>query len=217
MAVDSGARSVLAGDGAYARMREAIVTGRYRPNERLVETDLAEHFSVSRTPIREALHQLAADGLVVAARHGWTVREHDAAEVRQIYEVRMAMEGFAARLAAERGEPSALDRVAAVHQQYGAALVDASPAEQVRLNEEFHGTVVDACGNDRLRRLIARNREYYFDYKIARLYSREEMAGGVSEHAGLVEALAGRDGDAAERLTREHFRHGLAIILDRLF
>jgi DNA-binding GntR family transcriptional regulator len=210
-------RSELAAGGAYARMREAIVTGQYRPNERLVETDLAERFSVSRTPIREALHQLAADGLVVAARHGWTVREHDAAEVQQIYEVRMALEGFAARLAAERGEPAALERVAAVHQEYGAALVDASPAEQVRLNEEFHGAVVDACGNDRLRGLIVRNREYYFDYKIARLYSREQMASGVSEHAGLVKALAARDGEAAEQLTRAHFRQGLAIILDRLF
>ena len=87
---------------AYHRLRTEIIQGKIRPNERLIAADLAERLAISRTPVREALQLLASEGLVVGVKRGYVVRDHTAAEIRQIYEVRAALEGMAARLVAER-------------------------------------------------------------------------------------------------------------------
>src|SRR5690606_9984578 len=87
----------------YDRLRGDIVHGVLRPNEPLIETELAEQLGVSRTPIRESLQRLASDGLIVYRRRRWYVYEHTADEIREMYEIRAAQEGYAARLAAERG------------------------------------------------------------------------------------------------------------------
>src|SRR5579864_7454244 len=98
-------------DNVYERLREAIVTGRARPNERLIEAELADRLQVSRTPIREGLQRLAAEGLVVTRRRGWVVLEHTSAEIREIYEARAALEGYCARLAAERATEAQLKEI----------------------------------------------------------------------------------------------------------
>src|SRR6266516_463803 len=75
-------------DGVYQRLRSAIVRGDLRPNERLVEADLAGWLEVSRTPVRECLQRLAAERLVANRRRGWIVQEHSTQEIREIYDVR---------------------------------------------------------------------------------------------------------------------------------
>ena len=108
--MSDGAAPARSGPGArpreiYSRIRSAILRGELRPNEPLIEADLALSLGVSRTPIREGLQRLATDGLIVARRRGWAVRDHSEAEIRHIYEVRAALEGYAAWLAAERETP----------------------------------------------------------------------------------------------------------------
>src|SRR5579859_8257976 len=95
----------------YEELRQAIVEGRIRPNERLIELELARALNVSRTPVRESILQLVADGLVVSRRRGWVVREHSPEEIREIYEVRAALEGFAANLAAVRATDEQLAEI----------------------------------------------------------------------------------------------------------
>src|SRR3954471_15798899 len=93
-------RSANRTDSVYEQLRSEIVRGQLRPNERLIEAELAERLQVSRTPIREGLQRLAADGLVASRLRGWIVYEHTLDQIRDIYETRAALEGFAARLAA---------------------------------------------------------------------------------------------------------------------
>lgn len=76
---------------------------------------------------------------------------------------------------------------------------------------------MEACGNSRLSALIRRNREYFFDYTIARHYSRDEMARGVSQHARLVRTLKAHNGDAAEKIMRRHLEEALTVILNKLY
>src|SRR4051812_11951844 len=102
----------------YEQLRRAIVEGSIRPNERLIEADLAERLEVSRTPIRESMMRLAGDGLIVAHRRGWIVREHSQDEIREVYEIRAALEGFAAGLAAQRASDEELAGIQAIHQDY---------------------------------------------------------------------------------------------------
>ena len=111
----------------YDQLRAQIARGELRPNERLVEADLAQRLSVSRTPIRESIQRLAVDGLVVNRRRAWFVREHSPAEITALYEVREALEGYAARLAAERATPDERSRIVELSRYEVGADFDAEP------------------------------------------------------------------------------------------
>lgn len=202
-------------DEVYEQLRQALIRGEIRPNERMVETDLAERLSASRTPIREALQRLAVEGLVTRYRRGWVAREHTPGEIGQIYEVRTALEGYAARLAAERATDEQLERIMALHQRAGEVAV--SPFEfLVNVNEEFHDAITAASGNDRLIELVRRNREYYFNYRIAVLYSDAEASAAVRGHERIIQALRRRDAAAAEQLARDHIQEGLTVLLSKV-
>ncbi len=202
--------------GVYEHLRQAIVQGRFRPNERLVEVDVAEELSISRTPVREALQLLASDGLVTSRKRGWVVREHTAGEISDIYEVRMALEGFAFALAARNATPEELERIEAAQNPEGVDLVTAPREALVYANSVFHNAVIQACHNDRLIEYIRRNSEFYFNHRIAVLYTEQEAQSSIEGHAKMVEAIKARDAGAAESLIREHISDGLQIILVRL-
>lgn len=197
----------------YDELRHAIVQGRFRPNERLIEADLAEVFSVSRTPVRESLQRLAAEGLVAPARRGWVVRELTLDEIRQIYEVREALEGSAARLAAERATEAQLSAIQDMVARRPATLPTSDQREGIVFdNDAYHAAILVACGNDRLIEQINRNNDYYFNVRVASLYTDEEMVASARQHAELAAAIAHRDGDAAEQVMRAHIREALRVI-----
>jgi DNA-binding GntR family transcriptional regulator len=199
----------------YQRLRSAILLGELRPNEPLIETDLAEHLGVSRTPIRESVQRLAADGLIVARRRGWAVREQSATEIRHIYEVRAALEGYAARLAAERATDDEIRQLEALGSQGLDNVTD--PAHNVVLaNDAFHEMLVDTAHNPLLTELVRRSCQYYFNYRIAATYSHGQLQAAVADHQQLVAAVRERDGDLSEALARAHVAEGLSHVLRNL-
>jgi DNA-binding GntR family transcriptional regulator len=201
----------------YSELRRAIVQGRVRPNQRLIETELAEEYAVSRTPIRETLQRLAAEGLIVPARRGWVVREHSLDEITEIYEVRAALEGYAARLAAERASKADLDEIAAIIRERSFAPPPRTAREQlVAANDRFHAAIISAARNQRLREQIRQSCEYFFNYQLANLYDPSEIARSASQHAEIARALKKRDSDLAESAMREHVTEALEVIRDRL-
>jgi DNA-binding GntR family transcriptional regulator len=200
----------------YEELRRAIVEGRIRPNERLIETELAERLSVSRTPIRESIQRLAADGLVVSRRRGWVVREQSAEEIREIYEVRAALEGFAARLAAERATDAMLDRICAIHSAYIQSLEHSSRDHMVQHNDDFHDAIIDAAGNSRLAEQIRRSRDYYVIHRINGFLNDEEVRTSLAGHQDLINALLERDPDKSEFVARTNVLGGLKKTLARL-
>jgi DNA-binding GntR family transcriptional regulator len=212
-AADGDARPRNRGEEAYTRLRRAIVLGNMRPNERLVESELATALKVSRTPVREGLQRLAAEGLIRSVRRGWVVRELSLDEVREIYEVREALEGFAARLAAQRATLAHLRKLEQIIERRNRTPVPQRRRELVSTNDLFHQTVFRASGNERLCREIVRTSEYYFNMRVASLYTDEEMAASACQHSDLVEALRNHDRDRAEQITRDHVRDALAAIL----
>ena len=202
-------------DAAHRQLRDDIIHGRIRPNQRLIAADLAERLEISRTPIREALQLLAAEGLVVGVKRGYMVREHTADEIREIYEVRAALEGMAARLVAERGS----DESIALIEKIGAhedSLAHAPRSELVELNGLFHQAIVDAASNSRLGRMNQRNSEHFFNYKIAELYSDGEALIAVRGHARILDALKKRDVAAAGHAARDHVIDSLGVTLSKL-
>jgi DNA-binding GntR family transcriptional regulator len=209
----------------YQRLRRDIRLGVVAPSDRLVEVDLAERLAVSRTPVREALQRLAADGLVVSKRRSWTVYQHSLGEIRDLYEARAALEGYAAGLAAGRASTADLEKVAARYRK-GVARVEAEAERDdglnrvrsavVDVNDIFHDDVSRSAGNPWLVELIQRSRSFYFNREIARLYSKEELTQAFSDHETILEALFSRDAERAERVARRHVEEGFAVIRERM-
>lgn len=202
-------------DEVYDRLRGDIVHGVLRPNQRLVELDLAETLGVSRTPVREALQRLTLEGLVRRERGGWVVHEHSPEEIRAIYEVRAALEGYAAFLAAGRVTPEQLRELEELYPP-GEAAAELGPDAQVELNERFHDGVIAAAGNQRLAQLSRASRQYYFNHRIARSYDAEENRRSIESHRRILEALGRGDGPEAEARAREHVDDALSIALTKI-
>lgn len=202
-------------DRAHRQLRADIIHGRIRPNQRLVAADLAEQMQISRTPVREALKLLAADGLVVGAKRGYMVREHTGEEIREIYEIRAALEGMAARLVAQRATDERIEAIVAVG-AHDERLAEADRSELVEYNTRFHQSIVDAAGNSRLGELNGRNSEHFFSFRIAALYTDAEALASVRGHAQLVRALLDRDDRAAADAAREHVLEALDVLLSKL-
>ena len=200
----------------YEELRTAIVQGSIRPNERLIETDLAERLEVSRTPVRESLLRLAGDGLIMSHRRGWVVREHSPDEIRQVFEVRAALEGFAARLAAERATDEELATIVTIHEDYIDSVRQTARGQLLEHNDAFHEAVILAAHNQLLGERIHANSQYYFIHRIAGFLSDEEVRNSIEGHGRLVDALNDRDPHRAESAARDAVFDGLAKVLARL-
>lgn len=202
-------------DDVYRTLRDDILMGRLRPRDHLVEVDLAERLNVSRTPIRESLQRLAADGLIVSHRRRWVVYEHTLDEIKDIYEVRMALEGYAARLACQRATD---EQVAAL-----SAFFDARPQQPGRgnpsfvdFNTTFHQLITEAANNGYFQRLADSNRFYSFNIQLAQRYDLQDVTDSNLQHRAILDAIVGRDPDAAERAARAHVGFSLRLIVERL-
>jgi DNA-binding GntR family transcriptional regulator len=201
-------------EAVYAAVHHRIVTGIYRPNQRLVETEIAADLGASRTPVREAMVRLIKDGLAVRSRHGLMVREFTLPEVREIYEVRAAIEGYAARLAAERSTPETLADLAKTLRHHARTSRDdvVDRAKVVESNADFHNAVLAAAGNERMQALATSNLSYFFNIEAAAVTSDEALAVALDEHQLIYDAILDRDGARAEAIVRGHIMAGLKVI-----
>ena len=192
-------------DHVYTALRERILSGDLPRASKLRQVSLADEMGVSRTPLREALRRLAAEGLVdFSPNRGATVSELDFGDMRHAWAARVALEPGAARLAAERRDP---DGVVAMRE----AIADQRSADGERgqsfsANRAFHLALAAASGNPHLTRFA----EMLWVPRIGvPIYAAQaaEPAGPsawADEHERIADAIEGGDADAAERLTRAH-------------
>ena len=180
-------------------LRNDIISGVYQPGDRLVEEEIAGRFDVSRNPIREALHTLSTEGFVVVEpRRGARVASVTAQQARELFELRTPLEGVVARLAAARRSTGDVDKLRRLVDRGVAAELDELPA----LNTQFHGALADAAGNELLTGTLGRLSDIIRWIYAARIRERSQQS--WIEHAGIVEAVAARDVELAERLGTEH-------------
>jgi DNA-binding GntR family transcriptional regulator len=192
----------LQGESAYRRLLEDIRAGALKPGARLTETELAERLAISRTPVREALRRLEADGLVThEPRVGAMVRALDHAEVMELYEMRSVIEGAAARLAARAASPVEIDALEALNVRMATATDAQARAEA---NRAFHLTLIDAARNRYLVRAAAAVHKPLLILGPTTLDEDGRAEAAVAEHADILAALTARDGAAAEAAMRRH-------------
>jgi GntR family transcriptional regulator of vanillate catabolism len=193
-------------------LRAAILAGQYRPGERLQEIRLGESLGVSRTPVRIALQALAAEGLLEYEPNcGYSVREFDRAEILNALETRAALEGLAARFAAEGGlkleEQTRLEQILS---EGDALLANGDPSEEIRsdyarMNAAFHDAVHDASATRMVREMLRltqllpiSSHENLIAFEYGKIRHRHD------EHHRIFEAIIRRDGSRAEAIMREH-------------
>ncbi len=202
-------------------IREAIVDGRLGPGQRLKEVQLAQELGISRTPIREALLLLQAEGLVDASpNRGSTVRAYDVHELEDVYELRALLEGHAARRAAARIGQIELAELRGSCQRFEEIVDDADlpgrVTELVKENGLFHEMILDACGSDRLATMVRQLILTPLVYKSYIWYSPEQARLSLHAHAQLVKALEQGDAGRADAIMREHVFQARDVLLGHL-
>jgi len=223
MAVASQRTARVANSSAVAAdlIRDAILDGELAAGARLKEDELAARLDVSRTPVREALRRLEAEGLVVhEAKRGAAVRAYSPTELDDMYRLRALLEGYAARRAAERMTPDVLEQLRASCLRFerlagrrGDAIRDLA-----RENMIFHECVLVASGDERLADMVRSVIHLPLVYRAYVWFTREEKRTSVDYHARVVDALAAGDADGAATLMEEHVlraREGLARALQQ--
>jgi len=197
-----------AADSVYQTLRAAIVGGGLHAGDSLIEWHVARQFGTSRTPVREALLRLEAEGLAFRVpRRGLVVRQVSEHEILEVYAVRIELEALAAREAANEAMPSDIAHLRWVNQRLAEALGAGDDASVPVLTNEFHQALASAAHNSMLRRFIVQAQDW-----TRRVGTTVSLPGrrsaAVREHARLIDAIAARDAELAEQLAREHMATG---------
>jgi len=187
---------------AYGLILEAIEQGDYRPGDRLVESDLAERFGVSRTPVREALQRLETQSMLARDGRSLIVASLDHNQLAELYVVRAELEGLAARLAAKHASPEEIRVLQAMIDEDRAHL--SNPEALSRANKRFHKQIHLASHNRYLVQqldLVHRSMALLATTSLAAV---GRGAAALGEHEAIVQAIASGDGGRAQEALRAH-------------
>jgi DNA-binding GntR family transcriptional regulator len=192
----------------YEDLRAAIVNGELLPGERLIEEELSARLGLGRAAVRMALVRLEHDGLVQRERHrGARVRRVSEAEAIEILEARAALEGLAARHAALDADEAAIDRLRAIIAEMRRLREEGDLIGLSNANARLHGAILEASGHETAKRLsrALSSQIVRFQYRTVLMPGRPDRS--LAEHAGIVEAIAARNPDAAEQAMQHHLLH----------
>ena len=195
-------------DLAYETLLGEIITGTYPAGHRLREETLAATIGVSRTPIREALLRLDADGLVgVLPNRGAVVKEFVDSELDEMYELRALLEGYGAMRAAQNPDPATIERLRSLGDAMDAEWNGGeSPnfGEISRLNLDFHRAVQDAAGSQPLKSMLSGVILVPLVQHTFSNYTPAEIKRSLTQHHELIDAITAGDGRWAESVMRAH-------------
>lgn len=190
---------------AYFQLRDAIITGRLAPGEDLHEGQLCAQLKISKSPLREALRQLAQEGLVVADPHkGSYVSTLTFEDFHEVYSLRLHLESLEVRLAAQRASPGEIAELRANIEAMGKAFAEDDTRAFAERDVEFHLMLARFSGHRRLLRI-----QESLQAEMLRLVMHPLMRAGLRaeampEHDAVVDALEAHDGDRAEERMRRH-------------
>lgn len=191
-------------DKAYQLIRQKIITLELPPLSPIDEQMLMEELRLGRTPIREALQRLATEDLILLApRRGMFVADISITDLQKVFEVRMAMEGFCARLAAKRASPQQLEAMNEVVRDLE-AVPDGDYRGLMMIDERFHELLYEAADNEFLMDVLLRLHALSFRIWHLVLDRVGCVRSALEQHIAITEAIGDRDADRAEALVQQH-------------
>lgn len=197
-------------------IRNAIVNGQLPSGTRITEPEFADKFGISRTPVREAFRQLESEGFIsVVPRKGAIVVSLSARDVSNFYDLKMVLEGYAARSAAKTLAAADIAKMETVNRQLEAASHKKNVRRILFLHNEFHDIFLRACGNEKLHGIV---RSMVMQFQRVRLIltTPGKIEGSIRQHEEIIEAFRKRDPDLAEKLVRKNALYGKNILLREL-
>lgn len=198
-------------------LREAIFNGTLKPRERLMEVQLAQELGVSRTPVREALRKLEQEGFInIIPRKGAYVAELSLKDIEDVFEIRIALEGLAASLCAERitgEELRELERLLLAKEIY---IQHQDLQQVVVVDGDFHATLYQGSHNARLKNILENLRDQIQRYRTTSLSFPGRMDISLKEHRQILQAITKGDGAKASLLLQEHLQNTKKTLLEFL-
>jgi DNA-binding GntR family transcriptional regulator len=200
-----------------SHLRDMIMAGVFKPGEKIQEQDLCDRFDVSRTPIREALRVLAAEGLLtLTPNRGARIASSTAEEIEELYPLIGALEGLAGELACARITDAEIGAIDDLHRRMVAHYQKGEFVASKKLNQQIHDAIFQAAGNAALtmqyRNLMIRTHSIrYFVRK-----SPERWREAIDDHEKMMDALRARDGVRLGQILREHLQHKVGMIKEAL-
>jgi DNA-binding GntR family transcriptional regulator len=202
----------------YNYLREQVLNGEFQPHQHLIEARIAREIGTSRTPVREALHSLELEGLIESKpRVGYVVKPISEQEVEEICEIRMAIEGVAARWAMEKAHKKL---VAELKENISISDERASRGDVktfVDLDARFHEILARFSGSQRLLELAQTLRRHMLRYRVQSIYSGDNVVRAIEGHKRILRGIEKRDLDEVNKAIRHHMEQSKKDILRYAF
>jgi DNA-binding GntR family transcriptional regulator len=198
-------------------IRDAILKGSLKPGERVSEPDLAERFGISRTPIREAFRQLESEGyLVVVPRKGAVVASLSERDIEEFYAIKIILEGFAARMAADKLTEKEIERLESINERLHKIAKEGDVKTFFRVHNEFHEVFIKAAGNDKLSEMINQLVMKFKRLRLASLSQPGRMVVSIEDHQDMIQAFRDHDGNRADSLVRHAATIGAEVLIQSM-
>jgi len=189
-------------------IREAILDGRLKPGERIMEIQLAEKLGVSRTPVREAIRKLELEGLLVMEpRKGAYVADVSLNDVVDVLEIRASLEGLAASLAAIRASNEEIELLREKAAQFRECLEKNDIQGMINKDTEFHEVILQAAKNKKLSSIIESLREQVQRFRVSYFTKYNMPTYLIQEHQNVLDAIENRDPKKADQYAQEHIKN----------
>lgn len=201
-------------DIAYQKLKNMLVNLELRPGGAITEIQLMENLGMSRTPIRQALQRLAQEEFVSLAPHkGWFVCQVSVRDIQEFFVVREAIEGIAARLAAELISEETLHELNAIAEK---ADKEAEKSDDFDACDVLHQKIFEAVNNQQINRIISLYEDHLKRFHIMACHLPGRLILSYKEHCEVLKALTARDGEKAELAMREHIRSSRRSLLEAI-
>ncbi|MBO6015495.1 MAG: GntR family transcriptional regulator [Lachnospiraceae bacterium] len=195
-------------DVVFKTLRQGILTGELEPGERLMEIHLAKRLGVSRTPIREAIRKLELEGLVtMVPRKGARVAQITQKGLKDVLEVRRALDALSVQLACERITEEELARLKQAAAEFESATQTKDVTKIAHADVLFHDCIVKATGNERLAQLVSNLSEKLYRYRLEYVKDPDSLAKLIREHEMILEGLTKRDREKAVEAATLHINN----------
>ena len=192
-------------DIVFKTLREAIVTGELKPGERLMEIKLANEMGVSRTPVREAIRKLEQEGLVyLTARKGAEVEPINAKDLREVLEIRKALEGLACQKACQLATEEDLQILREMNQEMQKAIEENDYERIAKLDADFHEHLCVMSENTQLIRMLGRLKEHIYRYRLEYITDIKNKYVIIEEHEKILQDLEKKNEKAIQKDIAHH-------------
>ncbi len=216
MILNTEHKIVSLADQVFERLEHDILVGNYRKGEVFTELKLAEILGVSRTPVREALRRLEQEGIIKMSTKGAVIVGISAEDIADIYEMRIRIEGYAARLASERASDGEIKELLDLVDLQEFYIAKGDDDQTITCDSNFHSVLYKMSGSVPVHSTLSELHKKIVKFRKVSIEQSERAKKSLSEHRAICDAIVSRNGQLAEELTVAHIINARDSIMQKL-